>query len=104
MLQTPTLSGTRCFTLHFCAWTCTFRNQMHYTFALIALLCISGATWAQISIPNTSFTYNENFNTLPISGTGHTAVPAGWAFFETSVNFGTNTTYRAGDASGHGMM
>ncbi len=75
-------------------------SNMRYTFVLIALLCFSGAAWAQISIPNTSFTYTENFNTLPISGTGNTAVPAGWAFFETSAFFGVNTTYRAGDASG----
>jgi len=73
---------------------------MRYAFVLIALLCITGPAWAQISIPNTSFTYTENFNTLPISGTGHTAVPAGWAFFETSSAFGANTTFRAGDASG----
>ncbi len=75
-------------------------SDIRYTFVLIAIICFNGATWAQISIPNTSFTYNENFNTLPISGTGNTAVPAGWAFFETSVNFSANTTYRAGDASG----
>jgi len=75
-------------------------SNRHYAFVLMAILCLSGTAQAQISIPNTSFTYTENFNTLPISGTGHTAVPAGWAFFETSVAFSGTNTYRAGDVAG----
>ncbi|NUO02439.1 MAG: hypothetical protein HUU01_17685, partial [Saprospiraceae bacterium] len=76
-------------------------SNRHYAFVLMAILCLSGTAQAQISIPNTSFTYTETFNTLPISGTGHTALPAGWAFFETSNVFGgANMIYRAGDASG----
>ncbi len=101
MLSTPTFSYKRRRNLQFLGRKYAYLHNLHCALVLIVLLGFTGATWAQISVPNSSFTYTENFNTLPISGTGHTAVPAGWAFFETT-SFGVfaNTTYRAGDASG----
>jgi regulation of enolase protein 1 (concanavalin A-like superfamily) len=72
-----------------------------YAIALALALALGHvAAFAQISIPNAGFTYTQDFNTLAASGTS-TAVPAGWAFFETSNVFGgANMIYRAGDASG----
>jgi regulation of enolase protein 1 (concanavalin A-like superfamily) len=82
-------------------WFSHFGPSAPYAFALAVVLVIGNvAALAQISIPNAGFTYTQDFNTLAISGTSNTAVPAGWAFFETSVNFTANTTYRAGDVSG----
>ncbi|MBP8240677.1 MAG: right-handed parallel beta-helix repeat-containing protein, partial [Saprospiraceae bacterium] len=82
-------------------WFSQIGPSAPYAFALAVALALGNiVAFAQISIPNTSFTYTENFNTLPISGTGHTAVPAGWAFFETLVGYSGANTYRAGDASG----
>ncbi|MBK8705736.1 MAG: T9SS type A sorting domain-containing protein [Saprospiraceae bacterium] len=63
------------------------------------LFCFHSKPWAQISIPNSSFTHTENFNTLASSGLTNTAVPSGWAFVEQSNYFGANTSYRAGDGS-----
>jgi hypothetical protein len=82
-------------------WFSQIGPSASYAFALALALAFSNiAAFAQISIPNAGFTYTQDFNTLAASGTNNTAVPSGWAFFETSFFYSVNTTYRAGDASG----
>jgi hypothetical protein len=63
---------------------------------LVLLLAFSNRHFAQISIPNGTFTNSENFSTLANTGTS-SVVPTGWAFFETGTN--ANTLYTAGTGS-----
>ncbi len=71
---------------------------IQHLLCFLMLLSFSTKQFAQISIPNPSFTHNEDFSTLASSGTSST-VPAGWAFFETGSN--ANTLYTAGTGSGN---
>ncbi len=63
---------------------------------LVFLLAFSNKQFAQISIPNGSFTNTEDFSSLANTGTSSTT-PPGWAFFETGSN--ANTLYTAGTGS-----
>jgi beta-lactamase superfamily II metal-dependent hydrolase len=57
------------------------------------ILLITHIAWGQVSF---SGSYNQDFNTLAISGTSD-VLPSGWALYETGTN--ANTTYRAGTGS-----
>jgi hypothetical protein len=71
--------------------------SMYQKFTLIVLsIILAFESKSQISIPNTSFTYTQDFNTLANSGTS-SALPAGWAFAETGTS--GNTTFTAGTGS-----
>lgn len=69
----------------------------------LSLLCMTllGATAGALSVPisitDLDVPYTQNFDTLANSGTGHTALPDGWAIWE----FGDNADqkYRAGTGS-----
>ena len=63
---------------------------------LLSSLFIFKFSISQVSL--TGFTYNQDFNTLALSGTSNT-VPPGWLFLETGTN--ANTTYTAGTGSGN---
>jgi len=65
---------------------------------LLAVLFFSTEQFAQISIPNASFTDAQDFSTLASSGTSST-VPTGWAFAEAGAN--QNALYTAGTGSGN---
>jgi uncharacterized protein len=67
--------------------------------AVLLLLVLASTAAAQcVPLAAVSVAYNQDFNTLASTGTTNTAVPAGWAFFETGTN--ANTTYRADTGSG----
>ncbi len=66
----------------------------HLFFPLWLMLFSAQLAVAQISIPNTSFTHSEDFNTLATSGSSST-VPSGWAFLETGIH--ANAFYSAGN-------
>jgi hypothetical protein len=65
---------------------------------LVLLGCAATAGAQCISLPTAGAAVTENFDTLASSGTTNTALPAGWAFYETSTN--ANTTYRADSGTG----
>ncbi|HEX6847049.1 MAG TPA: T9SS type A sorting domain-containing protein [Chitinophagaceae bacterium] len=67
-----------------------------YFFLLAAFLFLFQNSNSQVSL--TGATYNQDFNTLALSGTSST-VPAGWLFSESGTN--ANTIYTAGTGSGN---
>lgn len=67
-----------------------------YLIFLTAFLFLFQNSNSQISL--TATTYNQDFNTLALSGTSST-VPTGWLFLESGTN--ANTTYTAGTGSGN---
>src|SRR5678810_504110 len=67
-----------------------------YFFFLAASLFLFQNSNSQVSLTGPS--YNQDFNTLALSGTSST-VPAGWLFFESGTN--GNTIYTAGTGSGN---
>lgn len=64
-----------------------------------ALVALTAPTAGAVSLTTLSSAYTENFDTLAISDTANTFVPAGWAFSESGTN--ANTSYRAGTGSGN---
>jgi len=60
---------------------------------IILILLTTSIAWSQVSFTGS---YNQDFNTLAISGTSD-VLPTGWALYETGSN--ANTTYRAGTGS-----
>ncbi len=72
--------------------------HIQHLLCLLLALCFSTEQFAQISIPNGSFTDAQDFSTLANSGTS-SVVPTGWAFFETGTN--QNALYAAGTGSGN---
>jgi len=67
-----------------------------YVFLLASFLLLFQNSNSQVSL--TGPTYNQDFNTLALSGTS-SAVPAGWLFSESGTN--ANTIYTAGTGSGN---
>jgi len=65
--------------------------------ALLVLCLAAGAASAQVSL--TGPAYTQNFDTLANSGSGHTALPAGWLLSESGTN--ANGQYQAGTGSGN---
>jgi hypothetical protein len=72
-----------------------FTHTSVWTAVLVGCVGVT-SLHAQISVPNPSFTYSENFSTLANTGTSST-VPAGWAFAETGAS--ANALYTAGTGS-----
>ena len=70
--------------------------KKNYTVVLTLLLFLFQNLNSQVSL--TGPTYNQDFNTLALSGTSST-VPAGWLFSESGTN--ANTIYTAGTGSGN---
>lgn len=65
--------------------------------AAVLSMALAGVAHADcISI--TSSAYGQDFDTLAASGTGHTALPAGWAISEASTN--ANGAYNTGNGGG----
>lgn len=65
--------------------------------ALLALCLMAGAATAQVSL--TGPAYTQDFDSLANSGSGHTALPAGWLLNESGTN--ANGQYQAGTGSGN---
>ena len=65
--------------------------------ALLVLCLMAGAATAQVSL--TGPAYTQDFNSLANSGSGHTALPAGWLLSESGTN--ANGQYQAGTGSGN---
>ncbi len=65
--------------------------------ALLVLCLRAGAATAQVSL--TGPAYTQDFDSLANSGSGHTALPAGWLLNESGTN--ANGQYQAGTGSGN---
>ncbi|MBK9015232.1 MAG: hypothetical protein IPM82_14865 [Saprospiraceae bacterium] len=65
---------------------------------MVLMLCWGVSSFAQISIPNSSFTHTEDFSTLASSGTSST-VPTGWAYVETGTSSRNDGLYTANNGS-----
>lgn len=63
---------------------------------LSASLLLAFSVKAQLSITTANTAYNQDFNSLSVSGTS-SALPAGWRLLETGTN--ANTTYGANDGA-----
>lgn len=66
-------------------------------FALAALAAASLSAQAQVQLTAGSLSYSQNFDTLASSGTTSTALPQGWALFETRTN--ANASYGISDGN-----
>jgi endonuclease I len=64
-----------------------------FFYAILLVICAN----AQVVITNTGVPYNQDFNSLALSGTANTTLPTGWSFVETGT--GGNTSYAADNGS-----
>lgn len=71
-------------------------KQFYLFLRVLIILTFPISLFSQINL--TGGTYQQDFNTLALSGTSGT-VPAGWLFFETGTN--ANALYGAGTGSGN---
>ncbi|MBC7827647.1 MAG: Ig-like domain-containing protein [Chitinophagaceae bacterium] len=72
-------------------------KRLYLFFMVCLLLALPISHFAQISL--SGGTYQQDFNTLALTGTSGT-LPAGWLFFETGTN--ANALYNTGTGSGNG--
>src|SRR5687767_957251 len=70
-------------------------RKLYYLLFLTVLM--SYHSFAQVQLTTLNVPYNQDFNTLAVTGTS-SPLPSGWQFLEASTN--ANTLYSAGPGSG----